>query len=400
MATTTKTPRRTSSKTAPSKSGAEATNTKAAGIKANSTKRASTETTGSTKTAAATTRKTAIAKRAQAMTLVTGGTGFLGAHLVRQLVEAGAKNIRVMNSSGAPAWLAELGVETVNGSITSAQDVARAVEGVGEIYHLAGRVSREPDDAHEMYALHVDGTRLLCDAARAGGVKSIVMASTSGTIAVTEDGEATPDEDWPPPLEIISRWPYYASKVYQERVALEHFAGRGLRLVFVNPGLLLGPGDERLSSTKLVLDFLARKIIATPKGGLSFVDVRDAAQTFRAAMERGRHGERYLVGAVNWSFEKFFARLERLTKIPAPRFSLPSRLAINGARGLHALYRHWHLASPVEPSEIEMAEHFWYLDASKATRELGFTPRDPADTLYDTVVYLRKNFLGNEAFNQ
>lgn len=391
MATTTKPPRRTSTKNASPESGAQATDAKATGAKSTRAR-----TTGATKTA---TRKTALAKRAQPLTLVTGGTGFLGAHLVRQLVEAGAQNVRVLTSTGAPAWLAELGVETVNGSITSATDVARAVEGVGEIYHLAGRVSREPDDAHEMYSLHVDGTRLLCDAARAVGVKSIVMASTSGTIAVTEDGDATPDEDWPPPLEIVSRWPYYASKVYQERVALEHFAGRDLRLVFVNPSLLLGPGDERLSSTKLVLDFLARKIVSTPKGGLSFVDVRDAAEAFRAAMERGRHGERYLVGAVNWSFEKFFARLERLTKTPAPRFSLPSRLAITGARGLHALYRHWHLAPPVEPSEIEMAEHFWYLDSSKAARELGFAPRDPADTLYDTVVYLRKNFLGGEAFD-
>jgi dihydroflavonol-4-reductase len=172
-----------------------------------------------------------------------------------------------------------------------------------------------------------------------------------------------------------------------------------LRLVIVNPSLLLGPGDDRLSSTKVVLDFLARKIVSTPKGGLSFVDVRDAAQVLRAAMERGRHGERYLLGAVNWSFDKFFARLERLTRIPAPRFSLPSRFAITGARGIHALYRHWNLAPPVEPTEIEMAEHFWYLDSSKATRELGFSPRDPADTLYDTVVYLRKNFLGSEAFN-
>ncbi|HEX8472823.1 MAG TPA: NAD-dependent epimerase/dehydratase family protein [Pyrinomonadaceae bacterium] len=379
MATTTKTKQRATTKTAAKKSGGKASSTK----------------TVSAKTA---TKKTALARRAQPITLITGGTGFLGTHLVRQLIEAGAKNLRVMTTN-APPWLAELGIETVNGSITSPEDVARSVEGVSEIYHLAGRVSREREDAHEMYALHVDGTRLLCDAARAGGVKSIVMASSSGTIAVTEDGEAMPDEDWPPPMEIVSRWPYYASKVYQERVALEHFAGQGLRLVIVNPSLLLGPGDERLSSTKVVLDFLARKIVSTPKGGLSFVDVRDAAQAFRAAMARGRHGERYLLGAVNWTFDKFFARLERLTKTPAPRFSLPSKFAITGARGIHALYRHWNLAPPVEPTEIEMAEHFWYLDSSKAARELGFAPRDPADTLYDTVVYLRKNFLGSEAFN-
>jgi len=342
-------------------------------------------------------KSAALMKRAQPVTLVTGGTGFLGTHLVRQLLAAGEQNIRVMATSAAP-WLAELGVETIVGSIIEPTDVARAVEGVKNIYHLAGRVSRGAEDARLMYALHVDGTRLLCEAARAAGAQHFVLASTSGTIAVTEKGEAAPDETWPPPLDIISRWPYYASKFYQERVALEYFSGQNLRLVIVNPSLLLGPGDERLSSTKIILDFLARKIIAVPRGGLSFVDVRDTAEALRTAMERGRHGERYLLGAANWPFDKFFSRLERLTKTAAPRFSFPSKITISGAQAIHALYRHWKLAPPVEPAGIEMAEYFWYLDPSKAERELGFRPRDPAETLNDTVRYIEQNFLGNKAF--
>lgn len=342
-------------------------------------------------------KSVSIARRAKPVTLVTGGTGFLGAHLVRQLAADGVKPLRVMATT-APAWLEEIGVEAVEGSITSAEDVARAVEGVAEIYHLAGRVSREDEDARQMYKLHVDGTRLLCEAARSAGVRSIVMASTSGTIAVTADGEGLPNEEWPTPLDIISRWPYYASKVYQERVALEHFQGKGLRLVILNPSLLLGPGDERLSSTKVVLDFLARKINATPKGGLSFVDARDVATTFRAAMADGKNGERYLLGAANWTFEKFFSRLERLTKTPAPRLSLPTRLAVTGSQAISALYRHWKLSPPVEAASVEMAEYFWYLDSTKAAEELGFTPRDPQETLLDTVTYVRENFLGSDAF--
>lgn len=345
----------------------------------------------------ATKKSGGLARRPQPVTLVTGGTGFLGAHLVRQLVADGVKPLRVMATT-APAWLAELGVETVAGSITNAEDVARAVEGVAEIYHLAGRVSREDEDARGMYQLHVDGTRLLCEAARSGGARSIVMASTSGTIAVTPDGEGLPNEEWPTPLDIVSRWPYYASKVYQERVALEHFQGRGLRLVILNPSLILGPGDERLSSTKVVLDFLARKISAVPKGGLCFVDARDVAIAFRNAMADGKNGERYLLGAANWTFDKFFARLERLTKTPAPRLSLPTRLAVTGSQAISALYRHWKLAPPVEAASVEMAEYFWYLDATKATEELGFNPRDPQETLLDTVNYVRENFLGSDAF--
>ncbi|HEX8163765.1 MAG TPA: NAD-dependent epimerase/dehydratase family protein [Pyrinomonadaceae bacterium] len=341
-------------------------------------------------------KTTALARRANAYTLVTGGTGFLGGHLVRQLVEAGEKNVRVFSTS-SPAWLAGLGVESVAGSITNAEDVRRAVENAESVYHLAGLVSRRQSDAHRMYAVHVDGTRLLCAAARDAGVRSIVLASTSGTIAVTKDGGLAPDEDHLPPLEIISRWAYYASKLYQERAALEIFAGGDRRLVVVNPSLLLGPGDERLSSTKVVLDFLARKIRAVPGGGLSFVDARDAAAAMISAMRRGRHGERYLLGAANWTFDKFFGRLERLTKTSAPRFTLPSRFAVAGSRAVHALYQHWNLAPPVEPAEIEMAEHFWYVDASKARRELGFSPRDPGETLQETVAYVRENFLGDGA---
>ena len=361
-------------------------------VKAKTKKRAPRKTVAKAAAKSSVKKSTAIARRPRAVTLLTGGTGFLGAHLVRQLIEDGAKNIRVLTTS-APSWLRELGVETIEGSITKAEDVARAVDGVAEIYHLAGRVSQDEADTREMYAVHVEGTRLLCDEAVRAGVKTIVLASTSGTIAVREKGDAVPDERGAQPVDIIARWPYYASKLYQERVAMERFNGAGHRLVILNPSLLLGPGDERLSSTKVVLDFMARKINATPTGGLSFVDVRDAATAFRAAMKDGRHNERYLLGSANWTFERFFGRLERLTNVRAPRFTFPSRLAIAGSQIIHSLYRHWDKAPPVEPSAVEMAEHFWYLDSSKAERELKFSPRDPGETLLDTVKYLRANFL-------
>lgn len=344
-------------------------------------------------------RRAVIEKRPPATILITGGTGFLGSHLVRQLVAEGAKDIRVMATS-IPDWLVDLGVEPFAGSVTNSEEVKRAVEGIKEIYHLAGKVSREREESREMYQIHVDGTRLLCDAARAGGVKTIVLSSTSGTIAVTEQGEVVPDETFPPPMDIISRWPYYTSKSYQELAALERFSGKGLRLVIMNPSLLLGPGDERLSSTKVVLDFLARKIGAVPSGGLSFVDARDAAQAFRVAMKKGRHGERYLLGAANWNFERFFGRLERLTKISAPRLALPAQLMVTGSQIVDSLFKQWNFASPVEPGAVEMAQYFWYLNCSKAARELAFKPRDPGETLHDTVTYLRENFLGGDAFGK
>jgi dihydroflavonol-4-reductase len=110
-------------------------------------------------------------------------------------------------------------------------------------------------------------------------------------------------------------------------------------------------------------------------------------------MKDGKHSERYLLGSANWTFDKFFSRLERLANVRAPRFSFPTKLAVAGSQIIHAFYKQWDKAPPVEPAAVEMAEYFWYLDSSKAERELNFSPRDPGETLLDTVKYLRENFL-------
>jgi dihydroflavonol-4-reductase len=328
--------------------------------------------------------------------LVTGGTGFLGTHIVRQLLDAGAKNLRVMAST-VPEWMTDSGVEPLEGSVTNTEDVAAAVRNVSTIFQLAGKVSRDNNDAAAMNKVHVEGTRVLCEAAKDAGVQTIVLASSSGTIAVSEDDQVM-DETYPPPVELISQWAYYASKYYQERTALENFDGDGRKLVILNPTLLLGPDDERLSSTKVVLDFLAQKIPYSPSGGLSVVDVRDTATAFINALERGEHQEKYLLGAANMSFAEFFGRLERLSGVSAPILKIPKKLAVGGSSFIESVFKNWGKASPVASKEVEQAEHFWYFDSSKAKEELGFAPRDPQETLNDTIGYLRENFLGDGVF--
>jgi len=276
-------------------------------------------------------------------------------------------------------------------------DVAKACKNVSAIFHLAGKVSRDNDDAASMNKIHLEGTRILCEAATETGVGTMVLASSSGTIAVTED-EQVVDETYPQPVEILSRWAYYASKYYQERAALENFNGDGQRLVIMNPSLLLGPDDERLSSTKPVLDFLARKIPYTPSGGLNFVDARDAAAAFIAALEKGKHQEKYLLGAANMTFEQFFGRLERLSGLSAPMLKVPKKLAMAGSSMISSVFKNWGKPSPVMPNEVEQAEYFWYFDSAKAEDELGFAPRDPQETLQDTINYLRENILGGGVF--
>ena len=341
-------------------------------------------------------KKTKALEKIEKKILITGGTGFLGTHLVRQFLNKGEKNLRVMASS-VPEWMKDQGVEALEGSVTERVEVAAAVRNVSAIYHLAGRVSRDNEDAALMNKIHVEGTRILCEAAKEAGVKTLVLASSSGTVAVSEIDEMS-DETYPTPIEIISRWAYYASKYYQERTALDNFDGKGLKLVILNPSLLLGTDDERLSSTKVVLDFLARKIPYTPSGGLSFVDARDAAAAFVNALERGRHQEKYLLGAANMTFAQFFGRLERLSGVSAPLLRVPKRLAMTGASVIDSIFKNWNRTSPIQPKEVEQAEYFWYFDSAKARGELDFAPRDAQETLQDTISYLRENFLGGGIF--
>jgi dihydroflavonol-4-reductase len=341
-------------------------------------------------------RKTKALTKTEKKILITGGTGFLGAHLVRQFLDAGTKNLRVMASS-VPDWMKDAGVEPFSGSVTDKEDVAAATRNVEAIYHLAGKVSFAYDGAAQMNKIHVQGTRLLCEAAKENKVKNFILASSSGTSAITENGEIT-DETYPQPIEILTKWAYYASKYYQEKTARQVFQDKGDRLVILNPSLLLGSGDDRLSSTNIVLEFLAQKFPYTPSGGINFVDARDAAAAFVHALERGNHGERYLLGAANWTVAEFFGRLERLSGVKAPMLKVPKKIAIAGSNFISSIYKQLNKSAPFEASEVEMGEYFWYFDSSKAEEELGFTTRDPQETLQDTVKYLRENFLGDGVF--
>ena len=319
--------------------------------------------------------------------LVTGATGFLGEHLCRVLVEQG-HIVRGLARSRS-AVLEDLGVEHVRGDVLEGDELVEAIDGVSAVFHLAGAVSRDPDDAQRMMRLHVDGTRRVLERMAAQGVRRMILASTSGTIGVSRREEIL-DESAPYAEQLVAGWPYYASKIYQERLAFEHGARLGIEVVAVNPSLLLGPGDRRLSSTGDVRKFLKRQIPVVPDGGINFVDARDAAQATAAALDRGRAGERYLLGGPNWTMKEFFARLGRVANISPPRLKLPARFNKWGASLVEELYRWRGKEPPVDRISVEMAECYWWIDSAKAHKELGFAARDPQLTLVDTVSYLRR----------
>ncbi len=209
-------------------------------------------------------------------------------------------------------------------------------------------------------------------------------------MAVGDRADHLATEADPAPLGLLSRWPYYRAKLFAERAALA--ANReGFAVVCVNPSLLLGPGDLRGSSTDDIRRFLEGAIHAVPAGGLSFVDVRDAAQAMCLAMERGRGGERYLVGACNLTVRRLFERLAHTSGVRGPWFPMPRSRGLAGVavRCLERVAERVGVATPVDAVGFEMAQSFWYLDATKAEQELGWIPRDPGETLHDTVEDLR-----------
>jgi len=320
--------------------------------------------------------------------LVTGGTGFLGKHLIEQLRRAEPEaRLRIL-CRGASRWGQDPGVEVARGDITSPTDVARAMEGAAEVYHLAGVVSRDPRDGHQMYQAHVEGTRHVCEAALRHGAQKVLVASSSGTVAVgREPVEHREDSGYK--HEIVGEWPYYLSKIYAEKLALLYFKERRLPVVVANPSLLLGPGDERRSSTGDIALFLDGQILSMPLGGLNFVDARDAAAALIGLLRRGRPGERYLLGGPNWTFRQLIETLAGMAGVRAPRMQLGLRASLAGAAALRRLYPLFGKRYGLDDVSIRMSALYWYCNSEKARSECGFQTRDPAETLRDTVNDLR-----------
>lgn len=318
---------------------------------------------------------------------VAGATGFLGSHLVRILSERGHAVTAVSRGGGQ---IGDVEVQALD--MLDADRVAESARGSDGAFLAAGRVLRGQDGAEELHRLHVGGTRSALSGLARAGVPRVVVASTSGTIAVSADPDAIANETSPTPLELVASWPYYRTKLYAEREAREANRPPEFEVILVNPSLLLGPGDLRESSTGDVRRFLERAIPATPAGGLAFVDARDAALGMLLAFERGRAGERYILNAKNLTVSAFFAHLERISGVPAPALTLPNSRAL--AIGLSRLYvkaiRAIGGEPPVDEASLELSQYFWYCDAAKAESELGWSARDPGETLRETVEDLKR----------
>jgi dihydroflavonol-4-reductase len=316
------------------------------------------------------------------ITLVTGATGFVGSHVARALVRRGDA-VRVTVRDGSPEEaLAGLDVERARADLLDRRAVRRALRGVDRVFHVAGLSSLRASAAR-LHEVNVVATRIVLEEALRAGVERAVQTSSVAAVGPAPRGQ-TADEAQPFPPEGHAI-PYVHTKHEAEVEALR-IGARGLPLVIVCPAHVLGVGDLRRSSTELVRRFLLRRIPAWVDGALNVVDAEDVARGHVLADERGRIGERYILGGRNFTLDRLFADLGRLSGVEPPAIKLPLATAIALAEAAERMPGR----SVVTVAEIRAASAWWAFRSTKARRELDWraTPHD--DTLEKTIAWYRE----------
>jgi dihydroflavonol-4-reductase len=305
-------------------------------------------------------------------TLVTGASGFVGSHVARQLVSAG-QSVRVLVRRGSNlAALGGLHVECFEGDLRDTSSLERAMLGVRRVFHVAADYRLWTPRPEEIYETNVEGTRRLFAAAKNAGVERIVYTSTVATIAVPRHG-ALPNENTRATVdEMIGH--YKRSKFLAEQVAVEA-AAAGVPVVIVNPTAPVGPWDWKPTPTgRIILDFLKGKMPAYVDTGLNVAPVEDIAAGHLLAAEKGRIGERYILGARNMTLKQILDALSAITGRPAPRVRLPHAVAL-AAGYADQLFSRLAGREPQIPVEgVKMSRHRMFVESDKAARELGYNP--------------------------
>ena len=319
-------------------------------------------------------------------TLITGATGFVGWHVARKLLKRGQRVRALVRDR---ARVRELnGIEVVAGDLRNPESVAEAVSGCGVVFHVAADYKLWTREPREMFRSNVDGTRNLLHAAQNAGVERFVYTSTVGCIGMPPEGLG--DEDTPARLEEMTG-PYKRSKFLAERVALE-FAGDGFPVVIVNPTAPVGDHDVKPTPTgKILVDFLRGTMPAFLDTGLNIVDVADVAEGHLRACDRGRTGERYILGGENMTLEQILGTLARIAGKKAPTLRIPYAVAY--AAGLASTaWAGVTGAQPLAPLDgVRMARKKMWVRHDKAARELGYEPGPAAGALERAVEWFRMN---------
>jgi dihydroflavonol-4-reductase len=310
---------------------------------------------------------------------LTGATGFLGSHVARVLAEQGADLRLLVRPTSSLKNLEGLKAETAVGDLRDPVSLEKAMSGCDVTFHVAADYRLWVTDPNEMYRSNVEGTRAILGAVRKNGIKSVVYTSSVATVGFTGNGQPA-DEDSPVSLaDMIGH--YKRSKFMAEQIALE--AGRsGMRVVTVNPTTPIGEQDIKPTPTgRIVVDFLKRKFPAYVETGLNLVDVRECARGHVAALEKGRSGERYILGGENLTLKQILDKLAEITGLPSPKVKLPYVVAYAAAAIDETISGHLLHREPRATIEtVRMGEKKMWASSAKAERELGWKtiPADAA----------------------
>ena len=319
---------------------------------------------------------------------LTGATGFLGSHIRSQLQDRQIPYVALSRKASDDPFF-------VQGDLLDPSSYKEALASCDMLIHAAGEVAHDESSAQQMWNIHVGGTKSLLEALKDNeSIQRLVLLSTSGTIAVSENEDYLGTELHEAPFALIKKWPYYRAKLFSEQMVFEELPSR-ISLVCLNPSLLLGPDDHKGDSLKPIQLFLDGQIPLSPSGGLSFADVRDVAKTVVDALEKGSDRSKYLLGGCNIRFHDFYQKLSRISGVTAPYSPLPK--ATHKVLGWFPKWKNIgeSMGIDLQREDLILAGHYWYVDSSRALADLGWSPRDPLRTLEDSVHFLQQdNFMG------
>lgn len=309
-------------------------------------------------------------------TLVTGGTGFVGANVVRALMKRGVEVRALVRPRSDTRNLDSLEVELVAGDLRDRGSLEAALEGCDTVYHVAAMYALWARNPREIYDSNVTGTINILEAAGQAGVQKIVYTSSVATIGLPKDGTPGTEEVPLPPEDMVSD--YKRSKYLAEQEVLK-YAQRGLPVVIVNPSFPVGAWDVKPTpSGQLIVNFLRGKIPAYVDTGLNVVDVEDVAIGHIMAAEKGRIGERYILGHTNLTLPELFQLLAEVSGRSAPRIRIPYGVAYLSACVSELVARTiTHTPPFVTLAGVKLSRKRMFFDTSKAVRELGL-PQTPA----------------------
>jgi dihydroflavonol-4-reductase len=324
------------------------------------------------------------------LAFVTGATGFLGSHVARVLAEQGAELRLLVRSTSNLKNLEGLKAETATGDLRDASSLAKAMAGCEVVFHVAADYRLWVRDPAEMYRSNVEGTQAILEAARKNSVRCVVYTSSVATVGFTGNGHPA-DEDSPVSLaDMIGH--YKRSKFMAEQVAL--VAGRGgMRVVTVNPTTPVGEQDVKPTPTgRIIVDFLKRKFPAYVETGLNLVDARECARGHIGALEKGKSGERYILGGENLTLKQILDKLGVIAGLPSPKVKLPYFVAYAAGAVDEMVQGRLLGREPRATIEtVRMGKKKMWASSGKAERDLGWKTAPVDDALRRAVAWFQAN---------